>query len=186
MKTKLLAQIFVTSEAFFFAALLLSYAYLGLFHTSGPASAHNLGVFRTGMFSIALFASSFTIWRTRVNFFKGKLNAMRWWLLGTIILGAIFIYGEGSEYIDMYEQQITMSRNTFGSGFFTITGFHGVHVTLGLIMLSILLGLITFGDKEKFGVSAFEGVEVYWHFVDGVWVFVYGTIYIIPLFIQGH
>jgi heme/copper-type cytochrome/quinol oxidase subunit 3 len=186
MKTKLLVQIFVASEAFFFGALLVSYAYLGLYGTTGSASVQDLGVLRTGLFSIPLFASSFTMWRTRINFMKRRFNAMRLWLAGTIILGAVFIYGEGSEYIEMYGRQITMSRNTFGSAFFTITGFHGMHVTLGLIMLCTVLGLISFGDLERFGYSALEGVEVYWHFVDGVWVFVYGVIYILPLFLHSH
>jgi heme/copper-type cytochrome/quinol oxidase subunit 3 len=61
-----------------------------------------------------------------------------------------------------------------------------MHVTLGLIMLCIVLALISFGDLERFGYSALEGVEVYWHFVDGVWVFVYGVIYILPLFLHSH
>jgi heme/copper-type cytochrome/quinol oxidase subunit 3 len=184
MKTKLLVQIFIASESFFFGALLISYGYLGLFHTTGPASVHSLDVFRTGMYSIALFVSSFTMMRTRANFVKEKFTAAKLWLAGTIILGAVFIYGEGSEYIDMYSKQITMSRNTFGSGFFTITGFHGMHVTLGLVMLLIVLALMTFGDKKKFGISALEGVEVYWHFVDGVWLFVYTIIYLLPLMLK--
>jgi heme/copper-type cytochrome/quinol oxidase subunit 3 len=189
MKSKVLVQIFVASESFFFAALLMSYGYLGLFHTVGPASVQKLDVARTGFYSIALFVSSFTMMRTRANFLKQKFTAMKLWLSATIILGAVFIYGEGSEYIDMYSKQITMSRNTFGSGFFTITGFHGLHVTLGLIMLLTVLGLATFGDMKKFGASALEGVEVYWHFVDGVWFFVYTTIYLMPLilsFVSNH
>ncbi|HYW35972.1 MAG TPA: heme-copper oxidase subunit III [Balneolaceae bacterium] len=180
MKSKFFTQVFVASESVFFAALLVSYAYLGLYKTHGPASVQSLNAFKTGLYSIALFSSSFTMWMARRNFIKKNYNAVKAWLLGTIILGSTFIFGEGSEYIELYKDQVTMSRDTFGSAFFTITGFHGMHVTLGLLVLCITLGLITFGDIEKFGISTMESVEVYWHFVDGVWVFVFTVIYLIP------
>jgi heme/copper-type cytochrome/quinol oxidase subunit 3 len=183
MKSKLLTEVFVGSEAFFFGALLVSYAFLGMFKTVGPASVHALNAFRTGMFSIPLFVSSATVWMFRRNFEKKNYLASKLWLLTTIILGAVFIYGEASEYIEMYKEQITMGRNTFGSAFFTITGFHGMHVTLGLIILLITLGLFAFGDIKKLGISTIESVEVYWHFVDGVWVFVFTVIYLLPYFL---
>jgi len=183
MKTKLLAQIFIASESFFFATLLISYAYFGVYKMHGVASVQSLDAFKTGIYSVFLFSSSFTMWQARRNFVKGNVKALRAWLLGTIILGSVFIYGEGSEYIELYHKHITISRNIFGSSFFTITGFHGLHVTLGLIFLLIVLGLVTFGDFEKTGISTMEGAEIYWHFVDGVWVFVYTIIYLIPHFI---
>ncbi len=73
-----------------------------------------------------------------------------------------------------------MSQDVFGSSFFTLTGFHGLHVIIGLITLSILL-FLSLGKMKILSVLAISGVDVYWHFVDVVWLFVFFFVYITPL-----
>ena len=104
------------------------------------------------------------------------------WLGLTIALGAIFLGGQANEYWKLFQSGVDLSTNLFSTTFFTLTGFHGVHVLIGLITLLIFLWLAWEGDSvsAKFDV-AFECVGYYWHFVDVVCVFVLFTIYILPL-----
>ena len=106
-------------------------------------------------------------------------------LTGTIILGAIFLGGQIYEYGSLFGQHFTPQTQAFGSAFFTLTGFHGLHVTIGIIFLLIMLIRSLRGDftaKNHFGVQT---AEMYWHFVDVVWVVVFSTVYFLPL-IKGH
>jgi len=80
--------------------------------------------------------------------------------------------------VGLIKQDITINRNVFGTTFFTLTGFHGFHVTVGLIMLLILLGLAIAGDFRGPESDAVESVSIYWHFVDGVWIVVFSVIYL--------
>jgi heme/copper-type cytochrome/quinol oxidase subunit 3 len=100
------------------------------------------------------------------------------WILATIILGATFIYGQGLEWKGLIDKNITISRNVFGTTFFTLTGFHGFHVCAGLIMLTLLLGLSLAGDFKGPKSDAVECISIYWHFVDGVWIVVFSVIYL--------
>ena len=87
-----------------------------------------------------------------------------------------------NEYWKLFQSGVDLSTNMFSTTFFTLTGFHGVHVLIGLIMLLIFLWLAWEGDFASAGLdAAFQGAGYYWHFVDVVWVFVLFTVYILPL-----
>jgi heme/copper-type cytochrome/quinol oxidase subunit 3 len=103
------------------------------------------------------------------------------WLALTIVLGAIFLVGQGTEYWKLFKTGVDVSTNLFATTFFTLTGFHGLHVFFGLVALLIFLWLAWRGDFVLGGASAFEAAGYYWHFVDIVWVFVLLTVYILPL-----
>jgi cytochrome c oxidase subunit 1/cytochrome c oxidase subunit I+III len=104
------------------------------------------------------------------------------WLALTIVLGAVFLGGQGNEYWKLFQSGVDLSTNMFSTTFFTLTGFHGVHVLMGLITLLVFLWLAWEGDSvsAKFN-AAFKCVGYYWHFVDVVWVFVLFTVYLLPL-----
>ncbi len=95
------------------------------------------------------------------------------------MLGGIFIVGQGLEYWHLFKSGVSVSSNLFATTFFTLTGFHGLHVCVGLIALLILLGLALAGDSKKTW-PALDAVGLYWHFVDVVWVFVLSVVYILP------
>jgi heme/copper-type cytochrome/quinol oxidase subunit 3 len=102
------------------------------------------------------------------------------WLIATIVLGAIFIGGQAFEYWHLFQSGVRVNSNLFTTSFFTLTGFHGIHVCVGLIALLILLGLALAGDSKKKPWPALDAAGLYWHFVDVVWVFVLSVVYILP------
>jgi heme/copper-type cytochrome/quinol oxidase subunit 3 len=177
-KTKLAMVCFIFSEANFFLALILAYIYYHVQQMTGPTAASSLAVGRTALFSVALFSSSFTVHRAGRSLHRGRGRSLRLWLLATILLGAIFLVGQGTEYWDLLRRGVTVSRNLFGTTFFTLTGFHGLHVLVGLIALSVLLGLTRAGDLSRRASPAVEAIALYWHFVDAVWVVIFGVVYL--------
>ena len=169
--------LFIASEAIFFLLLLLSYVNYHRTGGSGITAASMLDPLKTGIFSVALFTSSFTLWLSEVARKKGRIGAGIW-LSITILLGTIFLAGQGFEYAHLLKQNVTISRDLFGSTFFTLTGFHGLHVFVGLIMLSMLLGLVMLGRKTEPTLSSIKAISVYWHFVDAVWLVVFSVVYL--------
>ena len=178
-KTGILAFLF--SEVGFFGTLILAYLYFYAHPQPGPGPK-GLDVPRTLIFSVCLFASSFTFWRSEVALRKQKHGSTLGWLALTIVLGAVFLGGQANEYWKLFQSGVDLSTNMFSTTFFTLTGFHGLHVLLGLITLLIFLWMAWEGDSvySKFD-SGFKCVGYYWHFVDVVWVFVLFTVYILPL-----
>src|SRR5215467_1426632 len=178
-KTGMLAFLF--SDVGFFGVLILAYLFFYAHPQSGPGPKE-LDVPRTLVFSVCLFASSFTFWRSEVALHKQRRGSMLGWLALTIALGAVFLGGQANEYWKLFQSGVDLSTNMFSTTFFTLTGFHGVHVLIGLITLLIFLWLAWEGDSvsAKFN-AAFKCVGYYWHFVDVVWVFVLFTIYLLPL-----
>jgi heme/copper-type cytochrome/quinol oxidase subunit 3 len=112
------------------------------------------------------------------NVRKGHRRRILPWLIATIVLGFVFLAGQSMEYYKLIQLNITVHKNVFGSAFFTLTGFHGLHVMLGLIVLMIVAGLIVSGKFRSIEKSAFESVSIYWHFVDIVWIAVFSVVYI--------
>jgi cytochrome c oxidase subunit 1/cytochrome c oxidase subunit I+III len=177
-KNKALMIVFIVSEGFFFLMLVIAYLYFGRTPGAGPTAASSLNVGRTALFTICLFASSFTVWRAERGFKRKDRAAMNGWLAVTVLLGAVFLTGQATEYWGMFERGVTVNTNLFASSFFTLTGFHGLHVCIGLIALLIVLGLTRRGEARDFQSPALATVGLYWHFVDGVWVVVFSVIYL--------
>ena len=168
------------SETFFFIVLIIGYVYYRNFTEATDTVAHHLDALRAGIFTLFLIASSGTLMLSKRALSKENFKKFHSFLFLSIILGIIFMVGQITEYIGLYQQQITLDKDVFGSSFFTLTGFHGLHVILGILALLILL-LMSFGKLRRVSIAAFGGVEVYWHFVDVVWLFVFYFVYIIPL-----
>ena len=111
---------------------------------------------------------------------RGDHSRLRLWLLGTATLGSLFIAGQVYEFTSFYREGLSLSTNLFGSSFFVLTGFHGVHVSLGIVML---LSLCTLSLRGKIPQERSEVVEIaglYWHFVDIVWIVIFTVVYLIP------
>lgn len=182
-KNKLAMILFLLSESVFFVLLILAYVTYHNSHGNGATAAGSLNVLKTGIFSLFLFASSFTIWKAGLRFpDSGKSKAALGWLGVTIIFGITFLVGQGMEYADLIRQNVTISRDLFGTTFFTLTGFHGLHVTVGLIMLSALFWMAVSKSAQRPGQVAVEVVSLYWHFVDVVWVLIFGVVYLWAFF----
>jgi cytochrome c oxidase subunit I len=170
---------FIVSETSFFLVLILSYLYYNVAPQPGP-NAQDLDLLKTCIFSICLFASSFTIWRSEICQERGEHRGMIAWLSATIALGGIFLVGQGLEYWNLFASGVRISSNLFSATFFTLTGFHGIHVFFGLLALLVVLGVSLFSRSRKKPLPALKAVGIYWHFVDAVWVVVLAIIYIVP------
>jgi heme/copper-type cytochrome/quinol oxidase subunit 3 len=174
---KLAVAVFIASEAVFFAFLIFAYVYFAG-ATQGPNGSSSLNPPRTLIFTLCLLASSATLWMAERRLAGASQDGFRLWLGVTIVLGAIFLLGQGMEYAALIARTVTPARNLFGATFFTLTGFHGFHVLCGLVSLGALLILASrrhFGTKETRGVGA---VAMYWHFVDAVWIVIFSLVYV--------
>jgi cytochrome c oxidase subunit 1/cytochrome c oxidase subunit I+III len=171
---KLAVGLFIVSEAMFF--LLLIVAYIAFNRTSGPSNVLEAG--RTGFFTALLIASSVTLWLAERALRTAHRAAALKWLTITIGLGGVFLINQALEYRGLLHGGLTISSSLFGSTFFTLTGFHGLHVFAGLIMLAILLGLGWRGFLKPDRSAALAAVGYYWHFVDVVWIVVFSVVYL--------
>jgi heme/copper-type cytochrome/quinol oxidase subunit 3 len=167
--------LFVASEAIFFLMLVL--AYVNFHKVTGAQAAALLDPTKTAMFTVALLSSSVTMLLAEKAREKGRGSA-GFWLFVTILLGTVFITGQGFEYAHLIAEKITISRDLFGSTFFTLTGFHALHVLIGLILLVLLFGLAVFGRKHEPTPIGMQSIAIYWHFVDAVWVVVFSVVYL--------
>lgn len=170
---------FIFSEGFFFVMLISAFVYYGAQLNFGPELTAALDRLKSGIFSIFLFSSSFTIWRAEVALHRKQHKAFRAWWMATIALGLVFIVGQGKEYLGLLGRGVTINSSLFATSFFTLTGFHGLHVCLGLIGLLIVLWLSWMGDFDAGRTEAVRTIGYYWHFVDVVWVFVFTAVYLI-------
>lgn len=177
-KNTLGVLLFLINETVFFA--LLIFAFINYRHetTSGPTAAQALEPGTTALFSVALLASSFTIWRADKSLERKSRGGVVMWLGATVALGAVFLVGQGMEYWRLFNSDVTISRNLFGTTFFTLTGFHGFHVFAGLVMIAILAGLALSGRFKGSKSGALSAVSLYWHFVDLVWIIIFTVVYV--------
>lgn len=178
-KAKVSAWAFIVSEAIFFILLLVSYVVFNAHAESdGPTAATALNVTRTGIYSLFLLSSSVTFWMAEQHLRRGDTAAFRKFLSITIGLGVIFLFGQAVEYNELIQDGVTISRNLFASTFFTVTGFHGLHVTGGLVALGIMLLMARSGYLTPKRSKVFGAIGVYWHFVDVVWIAVFVIVYL--------
>jgi cytochrome c oxidase subunit III len=105
-------------------------------------------------------------------------SSLKLWLFITILLGALFLFLQGNEYIHAYKElNLKLTSGVFGSTFFMLTGFHGFHVTVGALMLTVILFRIMRGHFTADHHFGFEAAAWYWHFVDVVWLALYIVVY---------
>ena len=173
---QMLILFFISSESIFFVSLIVMYSTY-----SFGFSSRQLDIPRTFWFSLALFSSSGTMIWAEKFLHRGRKGLFYLYLTLTIALGATFLTGQLTEYVKLYNDNIKLSSHgEFGTTFFTLTGFHGLHVFIGLI--GLLTILIIGRDWRPGHETPVKCVGYYWHFVDGVWVFIFSLVYLRTLF----
>ena len=129
--------------------------------------------------TICLLSSSGTIHLAEKHLRSGAQRAFVLWWTATIVLGVMFLLGTAYEWHDLITQEgLTISRNLFGTTYYTLVGFHALHVTAGVIAMLIVLGLGLRGAVTKKNQIGVELVSWYWHFVDAVWIVVFTLVYL--------
>ena len=128
--------------------------------------------------TIILLTSGFTLTLAHHALKTGHRTPLKVWLFATIALGFTFLGFQAYEYIHAYHAlNLKLSTGVYGSTFFMLTGFHGAHVTIGAIMLSVMLGRVIAGHFDKQHHFAFEAAAWYWHFLDVVWLLLFVLVY---------
>ncbi len=167
----------------FFTNILLWTGYESTWPTNGPGNVGGefeiMGPLGLPLLNTALLlTSSVTITIAHHALIEGKRGILTLFLGLTIVLGFTFLYFQGVEYIHAYNDlNLRLTSGIYGSTFFMLTGFHGMHVTLGAIMLTIIFLRVLKGHFTRENHFAFEAVAWYWHFVDVVWVGLYIFVY---------
>ena len=187
--------LFISSEAMFFGALFTAYFYLRgrvpdwepIFqrciaaHCEKPAWNAQTDIFGltvplVAINTILLVSSSFTMQFAVSAIKKGNRQAMMRWMIPTIVLGALFLSGQAYEYTRL---GFLPTNGVFAGIFFTLTGFHGAHVTGGVLMNIYVTLRAAKGQFTANRHLAVEAASIYWHFVDVVWIGLFFTIYVI-------
>ena len=172
----------IFTEALLFGLLLFSYFYLR-FQSQPvwpPGGIEKPDLFLVSIMTPILLLSSGPMHWAHTGIRQGKVWRLRLGLLLTFVMGATFLGFQAVEYREILTEQFTPRTNVYGSLFFTITGFHGVHVAVGLLMNAWLQWYAGRGRFSAERHLAVESVALYWHFVDAVWVFILFSLYLSP------
>jgi cytochrome c oxidase subunit 3 len=177
--------LFIVSEAIMFGAFFAQYFYNRVLSEEWPTRAGlPPGFERVPAFplpvilTVILIASGFTAHNAQTAIRRDDRDRFQGWLIVTVLLGASFLAGQAYEYLTLINvEHFTVSSGIYGSVFFCLTGLHGLHVTVGVLVLTgVLIRAFMghFSSRSHFGV---EGSVLYWHFVDVVWIALYATLY---------
>jgi cytochrome c oxidase subunit 3/cytochrome o ubiquinol oxidase subunit 3 len=179
--TKLAMWLFLSSDCLFFGAFIAAYLlYRGRADQAGPGPKDVFDIPFTSATSFILLMSSLTMVLALAAIQRADHRRFKIWVLSTALLGATFISGQIFEFTEFSREGLHVDTSLFGSSFFILTGFHGAHVTVGIIWLLSLWGL---SMQKRLPAEQAERVEVaglYWHFVDVVWIVIFTVIYLVP------
>jgi heme/copper-type cytochrome/quinol oxidase subunit 3 len=178
---KLFMWIFLASECMFFGSLIATYLLYRGRSLDPPYPGNNFAfnIPYTSVSSFVLLMSSLTMVLALAAIQRGDHRALRVWLLATAFLGCTFIGGQAFEFTSFVAKGVTLKQNLFGTTFFVLTGFHGAHVTVGVLMLLSLFALSMRGKLPQSSSMNVELVGLYWHFVDVVWIVIFTLIYLV-------
>jgi heme/copper-type cytochrome/quinol oxidase subunit 3 len=176
---KLAMWAFLGSECLLFGALISAYLlYRGRGTGTRPHDVYDIPY--TSVSSFVLLMSSLTMVLALSALQRNNQRQSRVWLTATALLGMTFIGGQVYEFTTFVHEGVSLTANPASSAFFVLTGFHGTHVTLGILMLLSLVGFSLLGKLGPENSLILELVGLYWHFVDIVWVVIFTVVYLMP------
>jgi len=166
-RAKLGMALFLLNEAVFFFLLLTGFIYFR--NAASPEPARSLSLAVTGIYTGCLLGGCFTMWRVTAS-----AGGVRCWLCGTVAFGAAFLIGQAQQYSRLVRRNITISNSLSGSTYFTLTGFLGLHVLVGVILLIAALFFSRMRDR-----AAVQALALYWYFVAAVWLVIFVVVYVL-------
>jgi heme/copper-type cytochrome/quinol oxidase subunit 3 len=177
---KLGMWVFLGSEVMFFTALIGAYIILRVARPdSWAAPGEVLNVPVTAVNTFLLICSSVTMVKAFAAAQHGQQRQLRLWLLATVLIGATFVGVQAYEYTELVHKGFVPSEGLYGSTFFTMTGFHGFHVSIGVICMIFVTWRAFQGRYTAADHRGVEVIGLYWHFVDLVWIILFTIVYLI-------
>ena len=168
---------FLVADGMTFAGFFAAYLTFRAVNPLAEGGTYELELALPTLNTILLLLSSLTFHRAAKAIHHDRTQACRNWLLVTGALGFTFLGGQMVEYFTL---PFGLTDNLFASTFYAITGFHGLHVTLGGLMILIIWWQSRPGGRvNRANLFPLEATELYWHFVDGIWVLLYGILYLL-------
>ncbi len=182
---KLLMWVFLGSDCLFFGSLIATYMVYRGQSLVGPYPADIVDVPVTTISTFVLLMSSFGMVMAVAAARNGNQRRLIQWLVVTILLGAIFIGFQVYEFNAFRVEGLRYETNLFSSSFYTLTGFHGAHVTLGLVWLTAIAIIAARNPAGRPSDLDVDIAGLYWHFVDIVWIVIFTLLYLIGGFDAG-
>ncbi len=177
---KLLMWLFLASDCMFFGSLIATYLVYKGRSLEGPYPTDILNIPLTTVSSFVLLMSSFLMVLALDSLRNNDIPKFRLWTFGVCFFGSIFLGFQVFEFTHFVHEGLTLQQNLFGSTFFTLTGTHGLHVTIGVIwLLSFLVASYVRPMSGEKDAIYLEVAGLYWHFVDIVWIVIFTIVYLI-------
>ncbi|GAB4366600.1 MAG: heme-copper oxidase subunit III [Elainellaceae cyanobacterium] len=171
---------FLASESLMFGGFFIAYLLLRGVAEAWPPEGTEVELLLPSINTIILVSSSFVIHYGDVAIKKGDVAGMRRWYIATAVMGAVFLLGQVYEYMTL---GYGLTTNIFSNCFYLMTGFHGLHVFIGLLLiLGVLWRSRRPGHYSAHKHTGIEMAEIYWHFVDIIWIILFSLLYILTLF----
>jgi cytochrome c oxidase subunit 3/cytochrome o ubiquinol oxidase subunit 3 len=178
---KVAMWVFLGSEMLFFGSLITTFLLYRTRIGDGPGAADVFDIPFTSVSSFILLMSSLTMVLAHNSAANKDWRQMRVWLVATALLGMVFLAGQVFEFTEFVHEGLTVSTSPFGSSFFVLTGFHGAHVAVGVLML-LAMALMSFTGRLRDGEGMnVEIVGLYWHFVDIIWIVIFTVVYLLQV-----
>ena len=170
--------VFLIAEGMIFLGMFGAYlAFRATLPAWPPEGTPELELLLPGVNTINLIASSFVMHNADTAIKKNDTKGMQLWLTITALMGATFLVGQVYEYAHL---EFGLTTNLFASSFYVLTGFHGLHVTIGVLAIVAVLWRSRvpghYSNEKHFGI---EAAEIYWHFVDVIWIILFGLLYLL-------
>jgi heme/copper-type cytochrome/quinol oxidase subunit 3 len=176
---KLLMWVFLASECLFFGSLIAAYLLYRDRSVVGPYPSDLFDIPFTSVSAFVLLMSSVSMVLALAAIQKGDRRGLQVWLFTTAALGTLFISGQAYEFTEFHHEGLSLDRNLFGTTFYVLTGFHGAHVTVGVLILLSLFARTLQGKITQAESLHIELAGLYWHFVDIVWIVIFTLVYLI-------
>jgi heme/copper-type cytochrome/quinol oxidase subunit 3 len=176
---KLVFWAFLGSECMFFGSLIATYLVYRGRDTVGPHPHEILNIPFTSVSAFVLLMSSLTMVLALAACQRGDRRGTTLWLGATALLGLTFVGGQVFEFTHFFREGLALQTNLFGSTFYVLTGFHGTHVTVGVIWLTtLMIQSMRKGIPQERSLDV-EIAGLYWHFVDVVWIAIFTLVYLL-------
>jgi cytochrome c oxidase subunit 3/cytochrome o ubiquinol oxidase subunit 3 len=177
--TKLAMWCFIGSECLFFGALISAYLIYINERAEGPG-AELFDIEFTSASTFILLMSSLSMVLALAGIQAGDMRRFRIWIVATGLMGSVFLAGQIYEFTVFLSEGANVTVSPFWSAFFLLTGFHGVHVAFGILMLIAAWASSLTGRLRAENAETVENLGLYWHFVDVVWILLFTLVYLIP------